>query len=107
MRVMAKRKIGRVATIPVVTIAQAAASIGISVKSVHRHAEAGALGEVYTNEQGATVLANVSVAKFMNRLELDFGPAATRGRPSLGDRRKTPAQRKAAWQQRQQQQQEN
>jgi hypothetical protein len=89
--------------IQTLTIQQAAHALNVSYRSVYRYVEYGWLGPVMLDASNVACLDKLAVCKFLARTSIEFPPAAKVGRPVLGDRKKTPAQRKAAWKLRQKQ----
>lgn len=68
-----------------ITIPQAAAALGLSLKAVYRFAHAGCLGQEFQDEHGWAALDLAKVRAFAGRFDLDIPPAATIGRPRIKD----------------------
>ena len=67
-----------------ITVAQAAAFLGVSQKTIYRHAHAGCLGEVFQDAHGWAALDRTMVEAFACRLVEDIPPRARIGRPPKG-----------------------
>lgn len=91
---MAKRSRVMTKTINLVTVRQAASVLGVSLKSVYRWLELGAIGPIYEDEHGRIAIDHIAVCKLLNRFEIDFPARAKLGRPLFGDRPLTNAERK-------------
>ena len=63
------------------TVAQAAAFLGVSQKTIYRHSHAGCLGEAFQDEHGWAALDRGAVEAFAGRIALDFPPRSKIGRP--------------------------
>jgi hypothetical protein len=68
-----------------ITIPQAAAALGLSIKSIYRFAHEGCLGREFADEHGWAALDLEKVKIFAGRLDLKIPPRATIGRPRIKD----------------------